>query len=140
MSSGDSSSESVRAAGQPMRGKAEREGRKGQPWESEEGDPSTTEGPENGKGWLIQSTSEMGRGRGVQAQGTDSARQWLPRPLWQRPRSTSHLPPSPGGPPASSCIPASPAVGREGRCSSLQMPALLLAGPLLGGVARGRSP
>lgn len=136
MSSGDSSSESVRAAGQPMRGKADREERKGQPWESEEGDPSTTEGPGTGKGCPGCFKAHL-RGGGEEVSqdcggsgGTDSAQQWLPHPLWQRLHSTSHLPPFPGGPPASSYTPAIPAVG-EGKAACWALVGSQQADPLM---------
>lgn len=104
MSSGDSSSESVRAAGQPMRGKADREEREGQSWESEEGKDSQA---------ASKHIKEREGKRCPKTGGTDSAQHWLPHLLWQHLPSTSHLPPSPGGPPASSCTPAVPKVGEE---------------------------
>lgn len=68
MSSGDSSSESVRAAGQPMRGKTEKED---QPWESEETDRSSYRGPREGEGSASKSIRE-GEGRAAPRLGAQT--------------------------------------------------------------------
>lgn len=140
MSSGDSSSESVRDAGQP-----EREGRqkKGKVNHGNLRRETLQLQRAQGMGRDSQAASKHIRGgeqkRCPKTGGTDSAQQWLPRPLWQHLRSTSHPPPSPGGPPASSCTPAVPAVGggEADAAACRHLPCCLLGLSLV--VTQGRS-
>lgn len=137
MSSGDSSSESVRAAGQPAGEGAGREERGlDQLWllwrrnrvnksgtRVWEGRRQNTEGRGCSPGVMWSFPNTGGGGWRARWPGwgwsqncgcTDSApRQRPPRPLWQGPHSTSHRPPSPGGPPAFSCTPAVPGSGEK---------------------------